>query len=240
MSESIALIDALNCADVGRDERLTVDAVTIDKASGVNTEQSRERGGVKVMIAVDGDFFNAAARAELDRIQDVDSVAALQLARRRIAAWRIADWQWGRRLGLVIDFDVEVTLALKEIAQAAIAFIEEIFVDATFFKDGDEMLDAIGSDHGTLDFDLDDRTAIGGEAVVHRFGGVVVFGGFELDVGFKPVLLLIIAEYAIEGAIDDVVIDVSADAQVCVAAEFVEVHASVAGDDDLSYARPRA
>ena len=141
---------------------------------------------------------------------------------------------------MVIDFDVEVALALKEVAQAAVAFIEQIFVDAAFFKDGDEMLDAIRRDGSAFDFNLDDGPAIGGEAIVDCFGGAVVFGGFKLDIGFKPVLLLIFAEHAIEGAINYVVIDVSAGAQICMAAEFVEAHAGVAGDDDLSYARTRA
>jgi len=231
MGESVALIDALNRADVGRHQRLAVDAVAIDKASGVNTEQVCQRNGIKVMIAVDGDFFNAAARAELDGIEDVDS----------IAAWSDVAWLTAvRRLGLVIDLNVEVTLALKEVAQAAVAFIEQIFVDAAFFKDGDEMLDAIRRDGSAFDFNLDDGPAIGGEAIVDCFGGAVVFGGFKFDVGLKAVLLLILAQHAIEGAVDDVVIDMSAGAQICMATEFFKGHAGVAGDDDFSYVRSGA
>ena len=119
------------------------------------------------MIAVDGDFFNAAARAELDGIEDVDAVAARQFAGWLTADWLGVCWRWGQRLGLVIDFDVEVTLALKVVAQAVVALVEQIFIDAAFFKDGDEVLDAVGFNCGALDFNLDDRPAIGGEVIVN-------------------------------------------------------------------------
>ena len=68
-----------------------------------------------------------------------------------LVAGRFAGWLIGRSdcsaggLGLVIDLDVEVALALEVVAQAAVAFVEQVFVDAAFFKDGDEVLDALRS-----------------------------------------------------------------------------------------------
>ena len=110
----------------------------------------------------------------------------------------------------MIDLDVKVTQALKVVAQAAIALVEQVFVHAAFFKDRDEMLDALRFEACALHFDLDDGAAIGGEAVVDGLGGGVVLRRLKLDVGLKPVLPLKLAQYAIEGAIDGVVIDVSA------------------------------
>src|SRR5579863_6579947 len=98
--------------------------MAIDEAGGMNTEQILKRGRVKVMIAVDGDFFNAAARTKLDGIENVDAIATTW----SIAAWLISAWPFAcRRWGLVIDLDIEVTLALKEVAQAAVAFVQQIF-----------------------------------------------------------------------------------------------------------------
>ena len=141
-------------------------------------------------------------------------------------------------LGLVIDLGVKITQALKVIAQAAVALVEQIFVDAAFLKDGDEMLDAIRFEGSALDFDLDDGAAIGGEAIVDGFGGAVILRGFELDVGFKPALPLELAEHAIEGAIDGIVVDMSANPQPGVAEECLEAHAGVARDRNLPHARP--
>ena len=138
----------------------------------------------------------------------------------------------------MIDLGVKVTKALKIVAQAAVAFVEQVLVHAAFFKDGDEMLDAIRFNGSALDFDLDDGAAIGGKAIVDGFGGGVILRGFELDVGFKPALLLELAEYAIEGAIDGIVVDMSANAQPGVAAECLEAHAGVARDRNLAHARP--
>jgi cytosine/adenosine deaminase-related metal-dependent hydrolase len=228
-------------------------------ASGVADIPQYVKAGIRVGMGVDGEasadladpfenlrtglyairdkYENAGVMSpyEVLRLHTMGSADVLGVADRlgSLEPGKMADF-------LVIDFDVEVTLALKEIAQAAVAFIEQVFVDAAFFKDGDQMLDAISRDGSAFDFNLNDRPTIGGEAVVDRFGGAVVFSGFELDVGLKAILLLILAQHAIESAIDDVVIDMSAGAQICMAAEFFEGHAGIAGDDDFSYMRSGA
>ena len=64
--------------------------------------------------------------------------------------------------------------------------------------------------------------------------------GLELDFGLQPVLLLVLPEHAVQGAIDGVVVDVSAGAQTGMAAKCIEAHPGVAGDGDLSHARSRS
>ena len=155
LGKAIVFIDSLEGADIGRDQRLAVDSMTVENAGGVNVEQIHERGGIEVTIAGDGDFLDAAARAELDGIKDVDLIAA-------------------RRLGFVIDLGIEVAEALKVVAQAAIAFVEQVLVDAAFLKDGDKPLDVLRVHGGAMDFHLDLRPAVGGEAIVDRLGGGIV------------------------------------------------------------------
>ena len=219
LRETIALIDALERVDIGQDQRLAVNSMAVQNARGVDIEQVHQRGRIKVMIAFDGDLLYVTSWAKPDREKNVDEIGA-------------------RRLGLMIDLSVKVTKALKIVAQAAIAFVEQVLVHAALFKDGDEMLDAIRFNGSALDFDLDYGAAIGGKAIVDRLGRGVVLRGLELDVGFKPALLLELAEYAIEGVIDGIVVDMSANAQPCVAAECIEAHAGVACDRYRAHARP--
>ena len=121
--------------------------MAVENAGGMNAEQIHERRGIEVTIAGDGDFLDAAARAELDCVENADLIAR-------------------RRLGFVIDLGIEVAETLKVIAQAAVAFVEQVLVDAAFLKDGDEPLDVLRIDGCALNFDLDHRAADGGEAIV--------------------------------------------------------------------------
>ena len=66
---------------------------------------------------------------------------------------------------------------------------------------------------------LDHRSPIGGETVVHRFGARSYCCGFELDFGLQPILILIMLEHAVQGAIGGVVIHVRAGAQMGMAAK---------------------
>ena len=129
---------------------------------------------------------------------------------------------------------VKVTEALIVVAEAAIALIEQVLVDAAFFKDGNDVLDAVRADVRALDEDFDDRAAIGGETEVDFLGGGIVFLGDDLDFSLHPILALVVLEHAGEGAIAGIVIDVRAGSEVRVAAKLRHAHSRVAGDLDLA------
>ena len=140
----------------------------------------------------------------------------------------------------MIDSRIEVAEALIVVAQAAIAFIEQVLVDAALLIDGDEVFDALGVDACAVHLDAHHRPAIGGKLIVDGLRGMVVDRGFELDLGLKAILFLIGAEHAIERAIYGVVIDVRDLPEMRVEAELVDGHAGIACDRDLTDTRTRS
>ncbi len=144
-----------------------------------------------------------------------------------------------RRLGFVIDLGIEVAEALKVVAQAAVAFVEQVLVDASFLKDGDEPFDALRVNAGALDVDFHHRSAVGGKAEVDGFRRRIVRRGFELDLSLQAILFLKRAKHTIEGSIDGVVVQVGAGAQMGMAAECFQVHPGIAIDRNRANACPR-
>ena len=136
----------------------------------------------------------------------------------------------------MVDLDVEVAEALKVVAQAAVAFVEQIVVYRAFLKDGDDVTQAIRIDFCALNHYADSGALIGGEAkVLAMLIGQVGFG-FEFDVGLEAVLLLVVTQDAVESAVGRVVVDCCAGTKVGVVAELIERHAGIARDIDCANA----
>src|SRR5579859_6701168 len=134
------------------------------------------------------------------------------------------------------DLDIEVAEALEIIPEAAIAFVEQVLVDASFFIDWNDVLGSIGADGCALHLHLDDGAANSGEDEVDFPGGGIVFGRDNFDFGFHALLALVVLEHAGEGAVAGVVIDVGAGLEMCMAAKLLYGHTRVSGDLDVAYA----
>jgi hypothetical protein len=149
-----------------------------------------------------------------------------------VNAVKDGDLLGGDGLGGVVDFDVEVAEALEVVAQAAIAFVEEIFVHCAFLKDGDDAAHALRIDLCAFNHHANGGALVSGEAEVFTMLVRQVGLGLEFDVRLETVLLLVVAQDAVESTVGGVVVDGSAGTKVGVVAELFRGHAGAACDLD--------
>ena len=209
------MVDGLKRTDVRGDEGLAVGAMAVEGICSADAEQFLQGRRVKIMVPRNGDLIYAAARSQI-YLEDNDNLTLI--------------------CGLlqVTDLYVKVTEALIVVAEAAIAFVEKILVHTAFFKDRNDVFDAVLADGRTLDEHFYDGSPIGGETEVNFLAGRIVFFGDDLDLGFHAVLTLIVLEHAAECAIAGVVVNEHASSQVGIMAEFGNAHSRVAGDLNLA------
>ena len=207
--EAIVSVNGFERSYIGGDQSLTVSAVTVERIGSVNAEQLLEGGGVEVVVAGNGDALHAAAGSQV-HLEDDHNLLFV-----------------GGAL-IVAHFHVKVTEALEVVAEAAIALIEQVLIDAAFLKDGDDVFDAVGRDACPLDQHFDHGAPVGGKAEIDFFGGGVVFRGDDLDFGLHPLLCLVVLQDAGESAIAGVVIDVTAEPEVRIPPELLHAHSGVA------------
>ena len=220
LGKAIVLIDGLQGVDVGCDHDLAVCAVAIQIIGGVNGEQLFQRCGIEVTVAGHRDSGDAAALAQRDIEEDgdLDGTGLLQP---------------------VLGLGVKVALALKEIAEAAIALVEQILVDAAFLEDGNNALDFFRIEVGPFHLHFYHWPLIGGEVEVDslRFG--VKLLRLELDLSLQPLHVLIDLENAGQRAIGCFAVYMLTQCEMRARTKGSYGHTGIARDRDCADARLR-
>ena len=187
----------------------------------MHAQQLLQRVGGKVVVAVHAYLAHTAARSQ---IHGEDNQ---HFARRR-------------RLAPVVHLHVEVAQPLIVVAQAAIAFVQQILVHGAFLVNGNQPLDPVGANLHALHAHPYHRPAIGREAEVGVLCLRYVLLALQLHVGLQPLLLLVVLQHAFQGAIGGVVRNLGAGLQMAAPPELRRRHAGVAADCYLAHTGLRA
>jgi hypothetical protein len=140
VGEAVILVNGLQGAYVGGDQGLAVCAVPVERIGGMNAQALHECRRVEVVISGNEHMLHAPPRPQLHRKEDAYLLVTGGLL-------------------LVGNLDVEITLPLIVVAEAAAALVEQVLVDCALLIDGNNVLDALRGNFGALDQHLDDWAA---------------------------------------------------------------------------------
>ena len=121
VTESIALLERNDGICIGLGQRLAIQTVTVKNARLYNAQPLLDDVAVEIFVPADGNVVHFMFISQIDGKHDCGMLRIYHLLAMR-------------------DLHVVVSLALEIIANAAVAFVQKIFVHGAFFIDRHEIL----------------------------------------------------------------------------------------------------